>query len=55
MEEYLQYVKALRSQMNDVEDQAAKASMEEHALVFTIGVVISTLVFPLLRITLAYL
>ncbi|XP_062153905.1 uncharacterized protein LOC133862063 isoform X3 [Alnus glutinosa] len=29
MEEYLQYMKTLRSQMNDVEDQAAKISVEE--------------------------
>ncbi|KAI3684613.1 hypothetical protein L6452_33837 [Arctium lappa] len=29
MEEYLQYMKTLRSHMNDVEDQAAKASVEE--------------------------
>ncbi|XP_061365750.1 uncharacterized protein LOC133309021 [Gastrolobium bilobum] len=29
MEEYLQYMKTLRSQMNDVEDQAAKTSVEE--------------------------
>ncbi|XP_027357002.1 uncharacterized protein LOC113866316 [Abrus precatorius] len=29
MEEYLEYMKTLRSQMNDVEDQAAKISVEE--------------------------
>ncbi|QCD85586.1 hypothetical protein DEO72_LG3g105 [Vigna unguiculata] len=29
MEEYLQYMKTLRSQMNDVEDEAAKISVEE--------------------------
>ncbi|CAN0891023.1 hypothetical protein LINGRAHAP2_LOCUS16777 [Linum grandiflorum] len=37
MEEYLQYVNALRSQMNDVENQAAHASMEEHTLLATIN------------------
>ncbi|CAN1841893.1 hypothetical protein LINPERHAP1_LOCUS36667 [Linum perenne] len=36
MEQYLQYVNALRSQMNDVENEAANASMEEHTLVATI-------------------
>ncbi|CAK9326105.1 unnamed protein product [Citrullus colocynthis] len=30
MEEYLQYMKTLRFQMNDVEDQAMKISVEEH-------------------------
>ncbi|KAF7824917.1 uncharacterized protein G2W53_023061 [Senna tora] len=29
MDEYLQHMKALRSQMNDVEDQAAKITAEE--------------------------
>ncbi|KAE9592687.1 hypothetical protein Lalb_Chr19g0131881 [Lupinus albus] len=29
MEEYLHYMKTLRSQMNDVEEQAAKISVEE--------------------------
>nr|KYP39422.1 hypothetical protein KK1_039286 [Cajanus cajan] len=29
MEEYLQYMKTLRSQMNDMEDEAAKISVEE--------------------------
>ncbi|KDP31603.1 hypothetical protein JCGZ_14828 [Jatropha curcas] len=36
MEEYLQYMKTLRSQMNDVEDQAAKISVEEHTQIATI-------------------
>ncbi|XP_010542660.1 PREDICTED: uncharacterized protein LOC104815798 [Tarenaya hassleriana] len=36
MEEYLQYVKTLRSQMNDVEDQAAKVSVEEQMQITTI-------------------
>ncbi|KAJ9167223.1 hypothetical protein P3X46_021889 [Hevea brasiliensis] len=36
MEEYLQYMKTLRSQMNDVEDQAAKVSVEEHTQIATI-------------------
>ncbi|XP_016899449.1 uncharacterized protein LOC103485401 isoform X3 [Cucumis melo] len=30
MEEYLQYMKTLRFQMNDVEDQAMKISVQEH-------------------------
>uniref|UniRef100_A0A2C9U2A2 Uncharacterized protein n=1 Tax=Manihot esculenta TaxID=3983 RepID=A0A2C9U2A2_MANES len=36
MEEYLQYMKTLRSQMNEVEDQAAKVSVEEHTQIATI-------------------
>ncbi|TXG53410.1 hypothetical protein EZV62_022579 [Acer yangbiense] len=36
MEEYLQYMKTLRSQMNDVEDQAAKISVEEQMQITTI-------------------
>ncbi|XP_022152474.1 uncharacterized protein LOC111020195 [Momordica charantia] len=36
MEEYLQYMKTLRLQMNDVEDQASKISVEEHMLFTTI-------------------
>ncbi|KAL9432278.1 hypothetical protein AB3S75_027321 [Citrus x aurantiifolia] len=36
MEEYLQYMKTLRSQMNDVEDQAAKVSVEEQTQISTI-------------------
>ncbi|KAK1553603.1 hypothetical protein Q3G72_001024 [Acer saccharum] len=36
MEEYLQYIKTLRSQMNDVEDQAAKISVEEQMQITTI-------------------
>ncbi|XP_021775242.1 centrosomal protein of 128 kDa-like [Chenopodium quinoa] len=36
MEEYLQYMKTLRTQMNDVEDQAAKISVEEQMQITTI-------------------
>ncbi|XP_048130144.1 kinectin isoform X2 [Rhodamnia argentea] len=36
MEEYLQYMKTLRCQMNDVEDQAAKISVEEQMQTTTI-------------------
>ncbi|CAI9267146.1 unnamed protein product [Lactuca saligna] len=36
MEEYLQYMKTLRSHMNDVEDQAAKISVEEQTQITTI-------------------
>ncbi|CAH9109312.1 unnamed protein product [Cuscuta europaea] len=36
MEEYLQCMKTLRSQMNDVEDQAAKVSAEEQMLFATV-------------------
>ncbi|XP_023764902.1 uncharacterized protein LOC111913433 [Lactuca sativa] len=36
MEEYLQYMKTLRSHMNDVEDQAAKVSAEEQTQITTI-------------------
>ncbi|KAJ7949936.1 Tropomyosin [Quillaja saponaria] len=36
MEEYLHYIKTLRSQMNDVEDHAAKASVEEQTHLTTI-------------------
>ncbi|XP_059451254.1 uncharacterized protein LOC132182063 [Corylus avellana] len=36
MDEYLQYMKTLRSQMNDVEDQAAKISVEEQMQLTTI-------------------
>ncbi|XP_062073181.1 uncharacterized protein LOC133777537 isoform X2 [Humulus lupulus] len=36
MEEYLQYMKTLRSQMNDVEDQAAEVSVEEQTQLTTI-------------------
>ncbi|VVB11780.1 unnamed protein product [Arabis nemorensis] len=36
MEEYLQYMKTLRSQMNDVEDHAAKVSVEEQMQITTI-------------------
>ncbi|XP_050215113.1 uncharacterized protein LOC126666163 [Mercurialis annua] len=36
MENYLQYMKTLRSQMNDAEDQAAQVSVEEHTLIATI-------------------
>ncbi|XP_057973045.1 uncharacterized protein LOC131161352 [Malania oleifera] len=39
MEAYLQYMKTLRSQMNDVEDQAAKISAEEQMLITTIRTV----------------
>ncbi|CAL9217262.1 unnamed protein product [Arabidopsis halleri] len=37
MEEYLQYMKTLRSQMTDVEDHAAKVSVEERMQVTTIS------------------
>ncbi|XP_023632687.1 uncharacterized protein LOC17898566 isoform X1 [Capsella rubella] len=37
MEEYLQYMKTLRSQMTDVEDHAAKVSVEEQMQVTTIS------------------
>ncbi|KMT19927.1 hypothetical protein BVRB_1g009740 [Beta vulgaris subsp. vulgaris] len=36
MEEYLQYMKTLRTQMNDVEDQATKISVEEQMQITTI-------------------
>ncbi|KAF8026666.1 hypothetical protein BT93_F3215 [Corymbia citriodora subsp. variegata] len=36
MEDYLQYMKTLRCQMNDVEDQAAKISVEEQMQITTI-------------------
>ncbi|CAN6686740.1 unnamed protein product [Malus baccata var. baccata] len=36
MEEYLQYMKTLRFQMNDAEDQAAKVSVEEQMQLTTI-------------------
>ncbi|KAJ4829475.1 hypothetical protein Tsubulata_001410 [Turnera subulata] len=36
MEDYLQYMRTLRSQMNDVEDQAAKISAEEESLLTAI-------------------
>ncbi|CAL5414292.1 unnamed protein product [Camellia sinensis] len=36
MEDYLLYMKTLRSQMNDVEDQAAKISVEEQMQITTI-------------------
>ncbi|KAL8205760.1 hypothetical protein R6Q57_009311 [Mikania cordata] len=36
MEEYLQYMKNLRTHMNDVEDQAAKISVEEQMQITTI-------------------
>eukprot|EP00257_Ricinus_communis_P017882 XP_015576434.1 uncharacterized protein LOC8281338 [Ricinus communis] len=36
MEDYLQYMKTLRSQMNDVEDQVAKVSVEEQSQIVTI-------------------
>ncbi|KAL2520313.1 hypothetical protein Fot_24236 [Forsythia ovata] len=36
MEDYLQYMKTLRYQMNDVEDQAAKISVEEQMFSTTI-------------------
>ncbi|KAL4559637.1 hypothetical protein LXL04_031780 [Taraxacum kok-saghyz] len=36
MEEYLQYMKTLRSHMNDVEDQTAKISVEEQTQITTI-------------------
>nr|XP_011457805.1 PREDICTED: uncharacterized protein LOC101299248 isoform X4 [Fragaria vesca subsp. vesca] len=36
MEKYLQYMKILRSQMNDVEDQATKVSVEEQMQLTTI-------------------
>ncbi|KAL9661119.1 hypothetical protein QQ045_025939 [Rhodiola kirilowii] len=36
MDEYLQYMRNLRSQMNDVEDQAAMTSVEEQTLITTI-------------------
>ncbi|KAL8237569.1 hypothetical protein R6Q59_018650 [Mikania micrantha] len=36
MEEYLQYVKNLRTHMNDMEDQAAKISVEEQMQITTI-------------------
>ncbi|KAB1210990.1 hypothetical protein CJ030_MR6G019619 [Morella rubra] len=36
MDEYLQYMKTLRSQMNDVEDQAAKISVQEQMQLTTI-------------------
>ncbi|XP_059637452.1 uncharacterized protein LOC132279478 isoform X5 [Cornus florida] len=38
MEEYLQYMKTLRSQMNDVEDQVAKISVEEQMQITTIEI-----------------
>ncbi|XP_044511362.1 uncharacterized protein LOC123229542 isoform X5 [Mangifera indica] len=37
MEEYLQYMKTLRYQMNEVEDQAAKVTVEEQMLITTIN------------------
>uniref|UniRef100_A0A1J3GIF8 Uncharacterized protein n=1 Tax=Noccaea caerulescens TaxID=107243 RepID=A0A1J3GIF8_NOCCA len=37
MEEYLQYMKTLRSQMTDVEDHAAKVSVEEQMQITTIN------------------
>ncbi|KAJ6433742.1 hypothetical protein OIU84_017445 [Salix udensis] len=36
MEEYLHHMKTLRSQMNEVEDQAAKISVEEQTHITTI-------------------
>lgn len=36
MEEYLHYMRTLRTQMNDVEDQAAKISVEEQMQITTI-------------------
>ncbi|CAO2821075.1 unnamed protein product [Amaranthus hypochondriacus] len=36
MEEYLQYMRTLRTQMNDVEDQTAKISVDEQMLITTI-------------------
>ncbi|XP_030489466.2 GRIP and coiled-coil domain-containing protein C27D7.02c isoform X3 [Cannabis sativa] len=36
MEDYLHYMKTLRSQMNDVEDQAAKVSVEEQTQLTTL-------------------
>ncbi|KAI4388735.1 hypothetical protein MLD38_001038 [Melastoma candidum] len=36
MEEYLQHMKSLRSQIHDVEDQAAKVSVEEQMLLTTV-------------------
>ncbi|XP_076913905.1 uncharacterized protein LOC143572715 isoform X2 [Bidens hawaiensis] len=36
MDEYLQYMKTLRSHMNDVEDQAAKVTVEEQMQITTI-------------------
>ncbi|XP_057547087.1 uncharacterized protein LOC130825724 isoform X2 [Amaranthus tricolor] len=36
MEEYLQYMRTLRSQMNDYEDQTAKISVDEQMLITTI-------------------
>ncbi|KAJ0795279.1 hypothetical protein HanPI659440_Chr04g0148631 [Helianthus annuus] len=36
MDEYLQHMKTLRSHMNDVEDQAAKISVEEQMQITTI-------------------
>ncbi|KAK4391341.1 hypothetical protein Sango_2197400 [Sesamum angolense] len=36
MEELFQYMKTLRSQINDVADQAAKLSVEEHMLCTTV-------------------
>ncbi|XP_065880651.1 uncharacterized protein [Euphorbia lathyris] len=36
MDDYLQYMRTLRSHMNDVEDQATKTSVEEHMLITTI-------------------
>ncbi|KAJ6360525.1 hypothetical protein OIU77_004522 [Salix suchowensis] len=36
MEEYLHHMKTLRSQMNEVEDQAAKISVEEQTQITTI-------------------
>ncbi|KAL2497541.1 hypothetical protein Adt_23091 [Abeliophyllum distichum] len=38
MEDYLQYMKTLRYQMNDVEDQAAKISVEEQMFSTTIQI-----------------
>ncbi|XP_068319809.1 uncharacterized protein [Pyrus communis] len=43
MEEYLQYMKTLRSQMNDVEDQAAKVSVEEQMQLTTIQTLVNDL------------
>ncbi|KAJ0007305.1 hypothetical protein Pint_30577 [Pistacia integerrima] len=37
MEKYLQYMKTLRYQMNEVEDQTAKVTVEEQMLITTIN------------------
>ncbi|KAH9725995.1 Tropomyosin [Citrus sinensis] len=55
MEEYLQYMKTLRSQMNDVEDQAAKVSVEEQTQISTIQSLENDLVSGSLSVLLRFL